>query len=247
LNIIENNDDINQNTLQKLFNEYKEKEIVHYNMNDNLKYSIELLALLKNSNVSDALYDKLVAWLSSCENVDAHCSLPKRDTVMKQLSQCYMMDALYPEQKRCVLSSINLPIYVPIHSFVISLYTLLTATDLMKAQNLLFANTANPCYIPPRNMTTPLGDINTGNAYYNYYEQTNLMDNDVIIPFMLFADGMQIDKNGHTCQEPWMYTLGIFKQHIQNQPRAWRNIGLTKLNAYNMYTNNEVWQSKKDL
>ena len=114
----------------------------------------------------------------------------------------------------------------------------------MKVQNLLFANTANPCYVPPRNMNTSLGEINTGNAHYDYYEQMNLTDNYVIIPLMLFADGMQIDKNGCICHETWMYTLGIFKRHIQNQPCAWRNIGLTKLNAQNMYSNEEIWQER---
>jgi len=50
---------------------------------------------------------------------------------------------------------------------------------------------------------------------------------------MLFADGMQIDKNGSICQEPWMFTLDIFKCVIRNQPCAWRNIGLTILDAHN--------------
>jgi len=37
----------------------------------------------------------------------------------------------------------------------------------MKSENLLFADSQNPCNIPPRNMAAPLGDINTGNAYYD--------------------------------------------------------------------------------
>jgi len=83
LNIVENNDSINENTLQTMFNKYKNKEIFHQKMKDTLKYSIELLTLLKNSNVSDSLYDKLVDWLSCCDNMDALCSLPKRYTIMK--------------------------------------------------------------------------------------------------------------------------------------------------------------------
>jgi len=118
------------------------------------------------------------------------------------------------EQKRYDLPSTNLPIYVPVHSFVNSMFKLLMASDLMKSENLLFPNTANTYYIPPRNMTTPLVDINSGKAYYKHYEQMNLTDNDVIIPLMLFADGMQIDKNRWICQEPWIYTLGVFKQYI---------------------------------
>jgi len=72
--------------------------------------------------------------------------------------------------------------HVPVHSFVNSMFTLLTASDLMKSENLLFANTANQCYIPQKNTTAPLGDTNSGNAYYNYYEWMNLTVNDVIIP-----------------------------------------------------------------
>jgi len=49
-NIVENNDSINKNTVQTMFNEYRNKEIVHQEMKDTPKYSIELLALLKNSS-----------------------------------------------------------------------------------------------------------------------------------------------------------------------------------------------------
>jgi len=47
LNIIENNDDKNPNTLQNMLDEYKQKVFVIDDMKDHLKYSIELLELLK--------------------------------------------------------------------------------------------------------------------------------------------------------------------------------------------------------
>ena len=171
--------------------------------------------------------------------------MPKQDTVIKQLKDQYMMDDLYPEQKSCILASIGLPIYVPVHSFVNSLYSLLVASDLMRKENLLFADMNNPAYVSPRNSDATLDDINMGNAYYDYYNKLIDPTNNVIIPLMLFANGMQIDKNGHICQEPWMFTLGIFKCAIRNQPHAWRNIGLTKLNAHNLYSSEEIKQSKK--
>jgi len=54
-------------------------------MPEKLKYSIELLSLLKNSNVSDVLYDKIVEQLASCSNIDALSNMPKCDTVTKEL------------------------------------------------------------------------------------------------------------------------------------------------------------------
>jgi len=56
---------------------------------------------------------------------------------------------------------------------------------------------------------------------------------------------MRIDKNRHFCQEPWMYTLGIFKLSICNQPHAWGNIGLAKLNSHNMYLTEEIQQHQQ--
>ncbi len=80
----------------------------------------------------------------------------------------------------------------------------------MKSENLLFANPQLPNYVPTRDVTT-FGEINTGNAYYDYYDAMADKENNVIVPLMLFVDGMQIDKNGCLGQEPWMYTLAIFK------------------------------------
>jgi len=140
LNIIENNDDINQNTLQTMLNEYKQKEIVHDNRKNNLKYSVELLALLKK--VMSAMLYTINLWIGYLlVKTLMYLVLPKRDAVMKQLSKHYMMDELYPEQKMCSLKH-EFAHYVPVHSFVDSLITLLTASDLMKSDNLLFANSA---------------------------------------------------------------------------------------------------------
>jgi len=62
LNIIDNDDSINQN-FKKMHTEYKQKKVVTDNMKDHLKYSVELLELLKNGNVGNALYNKL--WIGN--------------------------------------------------------------------------------------------------------------------------------------------------------------------------------------
>jgi len=50
-------------------------------MKDHLKYLLNCWHYQK-SNVSNALYDKIVDLLSSCENFDVLCSLPKGDTIL---------------------------------------------------------------------------------------------------------------------------------------------------------------------
>jgi len=68
---------LNYYELQSMYEEYKSQKILRTDMPDMLKYSIELLSLLKNSNVSDALYDKIVDWLASCSDMDALSNMPK--------------------------------------------------------------------------------------------------------------------------------------------------------------------------
>ena len=79
------------------------------------------------------------------------------------------MNDLYTKQKACILASIGLPIYVPVHSFVNSLFSLLVASNLMRKENPLFADMNNPAYVSPRSLDVTLDDINMGNSYYDYY------------------------------------------------------------------------------
>jgi len=53
-------------------------------MPEKLKYSIDPLSLLKNSKVSDALYDK-IDWLAACSDMKALPNMLKWKTVMNQL------------------------------------------------------------------------------------------------------------------------------------------------------------------
>jgi len=60
-------------------------------------------------------------------------------------------------------------------------------------------------------LTGKLDDINAGNAYYDYYDKFIDCSNNVIVPLMLFADGMRID-------EKWMHlsrAMDVYSCHIQ--------------------------------
>jgi len=92
------------------------------------------------------------------------------------------MDNLYPEWKQCILASIGLPIYVTILSFLNSLFSLLVAFDLMRKENLLFADMNSPAYVPPRDLSGKVDSINTGNVYYDYYDKLKNCSNNVITP-----------------------------------------------------------------
>jgi len=142
-------------------------------MPEKLKNSIELLLLLKDSNVSDALYDEIVDWLAACIDMDYLFNMPKHKT---QKWKNWEIN-LYPEQKQCILASIGLP-----NSFLNSLFSLLVVFDLMRKENLLFADMNSPAYVPPRDLSGKVDSINTGNVYYDYYDKLKNCSNNVITP-----------------------------------------------------------------
>jgi len=239
---------LNENSLYDMWLSYNEIQKARDGMSNSMKYSIELLTLLQNSNVSGAaLYDNIVDCLSGCKDADALSYLPKCKPMLKKRKKRYSMDGAYLTNTKCYLPNIGLPIYVPVNCFLNSIFSLLTATGLMKSNNLLFHDTRNPSYVSTYKPDSPLADINTGDAYYRYYDLLVDKANSIIIPLMIFADGMLIDKNGRLVQEPWMYTLGIFTRSACNQARAWGTWDLTKINAKQCYSNDQIKQTKQHM
>jgi len=84
--------------------EYKENDILCKEVSSTMKYSIELV-ILQNSNISKALYDKIVCWLSYCLDYDAYQHLPNCAKIKR-----YSMQKLYLEKQECIIPSIGLPI-----------------------------------------------------------------------------------------------------------------------------------------
>jgi len=82
-----NDVEINPNSLLHLYECYNKNGNLHTMMTDETKYSIELLSILQNSNVSDGLYDKILQWTSQCSNYDALIHLPKQETALKTLKK----------------------------------------------------------------------------------------------------------------------------------------------------------------
>jgi len=77
------------------------------------------IVILQNSNINEALHDKMVCWLSHCSDYNALQHLPnceKRSTLSKR----YLMHKLYLEKQECIIPSIGLlSTYLCIHSLMV--------------------------------------------------------------------------------------------------------------------------------
>jgi len=58
---------------------------------------------------------------------------------------------------------------VPVNSFLNGIFSLLTSTELMTSNKLLFADCTNPCYVPEKDPNGNYGGINNGNSYYQFH------------------------------------------------------------------------------
>jgi len=82
---------------------YKENGLLQNStLTKEMQYFIKLLAILQNSNVSDAIYDKIVDWLWHCSDPELLIHMPKRDAIMGKLHNRCMMDDLYPKNEECI-------------------------------------------------------------------------------------------------------------------------------------------------
>jgi len=70
----------------EMLDEYKTQQNTQDVLTNLMKYAIELLSILKRSNVSNALYDHIIEWLYQCNDMEALTNLPKQQGLMRQLN-----------------------------------------------------------------------------------------------------------------------------------------------------------------
>ena len=204
----------------------------------NMVVAIELLSLLRTSGCSLSLYDKIKFWVEESIPHTMAESLPTRDNIIKVLEERYHTKCMKPEPKKVVLPSMNLPIEIPVNPMLGCIYSLLSDENLMTSSNLIFPDCTQPWN------TIPFGDtyseINTGLAYQSFQKRIKHFGNAVQIPLIFFIDGTAIDRACRHSQTPVMFTLGIFKQALRNQSKAWHNLGFIKNNVKEQYSQQDI-------
>jgi len=207
--------------------------------------AIQLLSLLNTSKASFSLYEKIVKWRQSSKSATENKKMPTRKEVLKFLTNQYKVSGLMPQKKPCTLPSIGLDIDVPVHPFLGCIYSLLTSPELMKSENLIFKDLENLSYVPPLNDYKSYDEIDSGTAYHLFQQKIAVKKDAVQIPLIFFSDGTVVDKAGRHSFEPFIFTLGIFKQALRTKPMAWRNLDFTRGNLKTKFSNADKERGKQ--
>jgi len=163
-----------------------------------------------------------VKWRQSSKSVKENKKMPTRKEVLKFLTNRYHVSGLMPQKKPCTLPSIGLDIEYPVHPFLGCIYSLLTLPESMKSENLIFKDQQNLSCVPPLDDYKCYDEIDSGIAYHLFQQKISGKKDAAQIPLIFFSDGTVVDKAGRHSFEPFMFTLGIFKQALRTKPMAWR-------------------------
>ena len=240
-------DNITSNSLMDYENEMTKKTQHLPPIPPEMQDAIQLLSLLNTSKASFSLYEKIVKWRQSCKSAIEDKKMPTRKEVLKFLTNRYKVSGLMPQKKPCTLPSIGLDIDVPVHPFLGCIYSLLTSPELMKSDNLIFKDLENLSYVPPLDDYKCYDEVDSGTAYHLFQQKIAEKENAVQIPLIFFSDGTVVDKAGRHSFEPFMFTLGIFKQSLRTKPMAWRNLGFTRGNPKTKFSNADKERGKQNV
>jgi hypothetical protein len=190
-----------------------------------LQSTLELLYILRKSNASLVMYDRVMAWhhrqLSTSQL--CHDSILKREKVFSSLfKRCNMLDNLNII-KKITLPSSHAHAKIITNSFQWCLPSLLTDPRIVADDYLFFDDNQ---FAPPSHDLDFIGDINTSKAYIeSYIKYITNPSKQVLLPVIFYIDGAATGQFAGLPVTPLRFTLGIFGQKAHDWLHFWRTVG----------------------
>ena len=196
------NSSIHRNTISMMENQY-----------------IDLLKILNSINAPKHAYNDIVKWARNL-NTNLMAQPISRENLISSLSKKLSLENLFPKMVALILPCGN-TVQVTKTCFLTALFSLLSDPDLMQPQNLVFGNDIFRKF-KIDNDNHVFNDVESGKWYSETQYRMCKDGNDVLVPIILYIDKTYIKSKP---AEPISFTLGIFKRHIRNDARAWRELG----------------------
>ena len=214
----------------------------HRHVSDELKVKIKLMKIMRNHNIPLAAERELYQWAAEAESQQlfswSQGNLFKtRKSAMKELYKTapeieggdfepVVIDWRYKasfDPSHCGRKQIY------VRSFRKALHSLLTNVTLVTECNLSFPNQNDPTSFernPPLENDDIIRELHHGSWWIETWKRKcNPRNNEILVPIILYMDGIAIDNNGLTSLTPLNMTLGIFNDLTRSsRPDAWETI-----------------------
>jgi len=227
--------------------------IMKSNMNtftcdDWFRAGLELEQILRKACVPNYVFDKVMHWAENNRNniPNNKAYLLSREALYKRMEGSVygpeISSNMKPKQTIVDLPS-GRKASISSFDFLPQAFSILNCPSLNPPglKNTVFKNdvsygeNGNPFYIPwiedDVNSSTKryhgmIDDIETSFWYWKTCKDMNLdSTTDLLVPVILFLDATQLGGMSSHSLEPLMFTLGILRRQIRNNPKAWRQLG----------------------
>ena len=109
-----------------------------------------------------------------------------------------------------------------------ALFSLINCQDLMVEKNLSFPNSTNPTspiHDPELTDNSIIEQLHHGSWWrQSWIRKCTPNSNEILVPIILYMDGISLDTRGNLGLTPLNMTLGIFNIETRSKPQAWRTI-----------------------
>ena len=134
----------------------------------------------------------------------------------------------------------NKPVQVYVRPFLQAVKSLLTNTDLVKEGNFSLPNPDTPFVGPDFKMKddTIISELHHGEWWINTWHEQCQKGNEILVPVILYMDGISIDVHGKLSITPLNMTLGIFNNETRRRSEAWETLYFHPDKEYHSFSKN---------
>lgn len=210
---------------------------------------IELMNLMVQHKMPLSTFQSIFQWAIKAQkrNGFSFSDLDKpreRATVLKETRKCVRMPETKFKTVAITWEPTKKPVQLFIRTFRDSLNSLLTNTNLVNEKNFSFPHPSVP-YIG-KNFSQASGETQISELHHgtwwidSWKKNCTLADVDVydenidhneqgeykeiLVPIILYMDGISLDSHGRLSLTPLNMTLGIFNQEARKSPDAWETL-----------------------
>ena len=202
------------------------------------KVKIKLMKIMRDHNIPLVAERELYKWAIESESLPGfswsagNCLIRTRRKVFEE---CYKIapelrnDRFEPHLIDWSSSGVVGHKQIYVRSFRRALFSLLTNASLIKEENLSFPNQTNPTSLvrdPELTPDTIISELHHGQWWLRTWKEKCVPNsNEILVPIILYMDGIAIDRHGSTTLCPLNMTLGILSDYTRSiRPDAWETI-----------------------
>ena len=196
--------------------------------NPQLKAEVELLQLIRKLKLPLTAFQDIQKWAEHAADGGHTFQKPRtRSAVFKDLRERYHMPQNEFRSKIVSWLPDRRPTVVYVRKFRDAVYYLMSNSYLAREGNFVFPDPKTPFGLGRLSRKDPknVSQIHHGAWFKATHNQLiKPISNEILVPVLLYIDGIATDVNGRLGVTPLQFTLGIMKPSVRNKAEAWQTI-----------------------